>query len=464
MQKLLVKNIDWVVTVDCDRRMIEDGAIAVIGDRIAAVGKSAALETSFGADVVIDGRGLMALPGLVDCSVATVQHLGRGLADRCDIPDYRLQRCLPYEGALSAEDAHSASLACQLEMIRSGTTCFVDSGSRFPEEVAAAAVESGLRAVATRSCCDVYDTFMGAFPDSITQETAAEALNHAQAAIRRIGDAGHARVRPGVAIPWMAACSDHLCRGIAALARSADLPVIATAGFSRDDAVASRREHGKTEIGRLLDTGLLGSHSIVANAGWASPRDMLTLKEQGANVACTPSVSHRLGTGSLEFGRYPELLMFGVNVTFGSGSAMAGNFTDIARQLFLFCGGNISTRLDATIAPPETALEMATIRGAAAIGLESEIGSLEAGKKADIALFDVVATDWVPLINPLANLAFSTRGGAHTVIVDGQLLMSAGKVHSLDEERVLSECQSRAERLAVRGDLARFAALQWGVQ
>jgi 5-methylthioadenosine/S-adenosylhomocysteine deaminase len=321
-----------------------------------------------------------------------------------------------------------------------------------------------LRAVATRSCCDVYDTFMGAFPDSIAQETATEVLSFAEIAIRRITDAGDARVRAGIAVPWMAACSDDLCREIAALARSADLPVIATAGFSRDDAVASRREHGRTEIGRLLDTGLLGSRTIVANAGWASPRDMLTLKEQSANVACTPSASHRLGTGSLEFGRYPELLMFGVNVTFGSGSAMAGNFTDIARQLFLFCGGSISTRLDATIAPPETALEMATIRGAAAIGLEGEIGSLEAGKKADIALFDVVATDWIPLINPLANLAFSTRGGAHTVIVDGRVLMSAGKVHSLDEERVLGECQSRAERLAARSNLARFGALQWNVQ
>ena len=135
-------------------------------------------------------------------------------------------------------------------------------------------------------------------------------------------------------------------------------------------------------------------------------------------------MSHRLGTGSLEFGRYPELLAFGVNVTLGSGSAMASNYIDVARQLYLFAGGAKTYRLDATSVPPETALEMATIRGAAAIGLEREIGSLEAGKKADITMFRMLAADWAPVINPVANLVFSSRGGAHTVLVDGNVLLA----------------------------------------
>jgi 5-methylthioadenosine/S-adenosylhomocysteine deaminase len=463
MRRVLIKAIDWVVTVDADRRMIRDAAIAIVGDRIEAVDKTSVLEASFVADMVIDGRGLMALPGLVDCSVATVQHLGRGLADGCDIPDFHLQRCMPYEGALTSEDAGCASRASQLEMIRSGTTCFADSGSRFPDEVGAAAGASGLRAVVGRSCWDVFDTFMGPFPESISHETTAEVLNHAQAAAARIRGARFPRVQPGIAIPWMAACSDALCRGIAEIAGSADLPIVATAGFSRDDAVASRREHARTEIGRLKQARLLGPRTIVANAGWASPRDMLTLREQGANVACSPSASHRLGTGSLEYGRYPELLMFGVNVAFGSSSAMASNHTDIARQLFLFCGGNISVRLDATIAPAETAIEMATIRGATALGMNEEIGSIETGKKADIALFRVVATDWVPLINPLANLVYSTRGGADTVLVDGEVLMSGGKVRSLDEEEILGECQERAEQIAERSGLARYRTPRWAI-
>src|SRR5271165_6134034 len=117
------------------------------------------------------------------------------------------------------------------------------------------------------------------------------------------------------------------------------LPVIAGAGCSRDDAVGSRLQYGRTEIERLRDAGLLGAATIVSHAGWTSPTDMVALRDSASNVACCPSMSHRLGTGSLEFGRYPELLAFGVNVTLGSGSPMASNYVDIARQLFLFSGG-----------------------------------------------------------------------------------------------------------------------------
>jgi 5-methylthioadenosine/S-adenosylhomocysteine deaminase len=113
--------------------------------------------------------------------------------------------------------------------------------------------------------------------------------------------------------------------------------------------------------------------------------------------------------------------------------------------------------------PPETALEMATIRGAAAIGLEREIGSLEAGKKADITLFRMLAADWAPVINPVANLVFSSRGGAHTVLVDGNVLIADGRLQSLDENRTLEEAQRCAEAIMARSGLERFCAPQWKI-
>jgi 5-methylthioadenosine/S-adenosylhomocysteine deaminase len=227
--------------------------------------------------------------------------------------------------------------------------------------------------------------------------------------------------------------------------------------------VGSRLQYGRTETERLRDAGLMGPSTIVSHAGWTSPTDMVALRDTRSNVACCPSMSHRLGTGSLEFGRYPELLAFGVNVTLGSGSPMASNYVDIARQLYLFSGGNKSFRVDATVTPPETALEMATIHGARAIGLDKEIGSLEVGKKADIAMFRVHASDWVPLINPIANLVFSSRGGAHTVIVDGEVLLAAGQAKRLGAVSVLAECQQRAEALMTRSGLATYCAPQWPV-
>jgi 5-methylthioadenosine/S-adenosylhomocysteine deaminase len=142
---------------------------------------------------------------------------------------------------------------------------------------------------------------------------------------------------------------------------------------------------------------------------------------------------------------------------------MASNYIDIARQLFLFSGGSKSYRLDATVVAPEAVVEMATVRGAQALSLDNEIGTLESGKKADIAMFSMVAADWPPVINPIANLVFSSRGGAHTVIVDGEVVMASGVVRTLDEDRILHEGQLRAAVLAERSGVARFSQPQWCV-
>jgi cytosine/adenosine deaminase-related metal-dependent hydrolase len=461
MRKRLIKNIDWVVTVDEGRRMIADGAIAINGDRIEAVEKSGTLENAFAADETINGRGLIAIPGLIDTNVATVQQLGRGAADLCDIPKFLLERVFAYEAVLSPDDARAATFACQLEMIRSGTTCFADSGSRFPEIVADAAVETGLRAMVPRACYDEYDTIMGSFPAAFARESTEETCRHAVSAIAAVRDVCCDRIQAAVALPWLAAASDTLCNEIAKIAQLENVRVIAAAGRSRDDAVASRRRYSCTEVNRLLNAGLLSPTSIITHAGWTSPDDLAAIMNINANVACCPSTSHRLGTGSLEFGRYPELLALGVNVTLGSGSAMASNYVDVARQLYLFAGGSKSYRLDATIVPPEVALETATIRAAGALGLAKEIGSLEAGKKADITLFNMVSADWAPVINPIANLVFSSRGGAHTVIVDGRDLMTGGRVCYLDEEAILQESQLRAEAVVGRSGLCAFCFPQW---
>ena len=463
MVRRLIKHIDWVITLDPDRRMIADGAIAIVGDRIELIGKSHEVESRFQADEAIDGRSLIAVPGLIDTNVATVQQLGRGAADYCDIPKFMLERIFPYEAALSYEDATIATRACQLEMIRSGTTCFVDAGSRYPEAVAEVAHESGLRALVPRAAYDEFDTIMGTLPKPFARETTDQAVVRAEDAIFAVEKLADARVRPAVALPWLAAVSDRLCREISDLARQKRVRLVAAAARSRDDAVASRRQHGDTEVKRLRKANALDASTIVTHAGWTSPRDLVDLRDAGAHIACCPSMSHRLGTGSLEFGRYPELLEFGANVTLGSGSAMASNYIDVARQLYLFAGGAKTYRLDATSLPPETALEMATIRGAAAIGLAREIGSLEVGKRADITMFRMLAADWAPVINPVANLVFSSRGGAHTVLVDGNILIADGRLQSIDENRTLGEAQQCAEAIMVRSGLDRFCAPQWKI-
>ena len=124
MTRLLIRDIDWLVTVDADRRIVTDGAIGIEGDRIIFVGKTADLQRDFNPDQVIYAHGHMALPGFIDTHVHNTQHLGRGLGDGCDMPVLLLERLYAYESVMTAEDAYWAARLCQLELIKAGTTCF----------------------------------------------------------------------------------------------------------------------------------------------------------------------------------------------------------------------------------------------------------------------------------------------------------------------------------------------------
>jgi 5-methylthioadenosine/S-adenosylhomocysteine deaminase len=456
---IVIDNLDWILTVDPARRMIRSGRIVVDGDRIAFVGKADAAIPK--AAEMIDGKGLIAVPGLIDTSVAVIQQLGRGLGDLCDIPEYRLNRVGRYEGALTSADARIAAEHFCVEMIRAGSTCFVDAGSRFPVEVATVAAEHGLRGLVGFAAQDVYDTAMGSYAASAERLDLEGVLERVRTSVAAIRSMNRTLVAPCIAIPWLAGCSDRLGQAVAKLANEQLLIVVVDAGASRDEAVHSRIHAGMTEVERLRTMGLLGPRTIIVHAGWTSPNDLRAIVDSGASVSCCPSMSHRLGTGALEQGRYPELLAFGANVTLGSGSAMASNYIDIARQLYLFSGGCKTYRLDATITGPETSLEMATVKAAAALGRAAELGAIEQGRLADIALFRCAAADWTPVINPVQNLVFSSRGGADTVIVAGEILMRNGALVRVSEHEVLRNSQAVAETLAARSGLKRFAQSAW---
>src|SRR5438067_5976759 len=155
----------------------------------------------------------------------------------------------------------------------------------------------------------------------------------------------------------------------------------------------------------------------------------------------------------MEFGRFAEMVELGITVSLSADSAMSGNFLDIQRQMNLCSLGAKSQRLDPTQMPPETVLEMGTIHGAKAALWYDEIGSLEPGKKADIAIFETRKPEWQPVLNPLANLVYSARGGADTVICNGRILMENDVVLSIDEKRAFAEAKERGERIATDSGL-----------
>ena len=161
--------------MDPERRILRDGAIAIENDRIVAIGSTRDVASEFRADNTIDASGKFVIPGLIDTHVHSTQQLGRGLADGCDIAVHLLERLYGYESEVLHEDAYWAALCCQLEMIRAGTTCFIDPGSYFPEQTAKATGDSGMRGIVARTAIDIHQTSIGALPEKMFRETREEA-------------------------------------------------------------------------------------------------------------------------------------------------------------------------------------------------------------------------------------------------------------------------------------------------
>lgn len=195
MSRILIRNADWVVTVDDDRRVIADGSVEIVDDRIEFVGKSSALASGAAHDEVIDARGHMVVPGFIDTHVHNTQHLGRGLGDGCDMPTLLLERLYAYEAAMTSEDAYWAARLCQLELIKAGTTCFLDPSSYYPEETARATGDTGMRGIISRTAFDVQNTRIGRLPrQSLFRETTSEALERAERTVVEYANSFDGRV------------------------------------------------------------------------------------------------------------------------------------------------------------------------------------------------------------------------------------------------------------------------------
>ena len=461
MGSILIKNADWVVTVDPGRRIIADGAIATLDDRIVYVGPSSTVPAELAPDKVIDARGLLALPGFIDTHVHNSQHLGRGLGDGCDMPVLLLERLYAYESEMTAEDVYWAAKLCQLELIKAGTTCYLDPSNYFPAETVRATIETGMRGIVSRTAFDVAATRIGRMPrQPLFRETTSQALERAEEAVVTYRSA-HPRVGAWFSIRIPAGCSDDLCRGIKRLADKHGVGIISHCCESQDQTVASRRSSGFTEVERLEALGVLGPNMVLIQMGWASPREIALAQKYGFSIAYTPTTGYRIALGDATMGHFPEMAALGINVALGGNAAMSSNHVDMVRVMSLGAGMMRSARLNTFLFPPEQMIEMATLNGAKAVGMTDRIGSIEAGKKADIVLFDTRRPDWRPLHNPLSNLIHSTRGGADTVIVDGNVVMESGTVLSMNEEETLLECQRRGLAIAARAGLDRLSRSPW---
>ncbi len=462
MPELLVKNADYLVTVDRDRRMLRDGAIAISGNRIAAVGKTQELAPRFPNAEVIDARGKLVLPGIFDTHIHNAQQLGRGLGDEAfSGPERLFRRLWVVESHMDAGDALCAARLCQLEMIRAGTSCFADPGNYFAAETAQATGESGMRGLIARTVFDMGQTSMGSLPKNFFEPTD-DALSRADDMVAEMNGRFDGRLKAWFSMRVPVACSDDLLRKLAALAEKRGVGVIGHACENRDETIASHLKYGMGDVARLEKLGLLRSNLLLLHMGWVDPKELMLLQKRDVKVSLSPGATFHQAMGNISHGKTPEMLELGVTVSLGSDSAMSGNFLDAIRQTFLVVGGFHEARLDPKILRPEVALEMITINGARSMLWDDELGSLEVGKKADISILDTQRPEWQPIHNPIANLVYCAHGGcADTVIVDGRIIMRGGKVLTLNETDLYEEARDRAASLVKRAGLEHVADSIW---
>jgi 5-methylthioadenosine/S-adenosylhomocysteine deaminase len=460
--RLLIDDAEWIVTVDAKRRLLRSGSILIENDRIAYVGPASELSSDIAVDRRIDGSGLLIAPGFVDTHVHNTQQLGRGLADECDLPKQLLERLYGYESVLTAHEAYLAAKLCQMELIKAGTTCFLDPSSYFPDETARAVAETGMRGVISRTAFDVHRTPIGDMPGrAMFRETLEEAMEAAERTVVTYRNSCDGRLDAWFALRILAGCSDELCRRTRALADKYGVGIVMHASESRDEVVASRLTSGASDVERLEALGVLGPNMVMIHMGWASPKEIELARRYRFKISHTPASSYRIAMGDQVHGKFPEMAELGVTVSLSCNSAMSSNFMDMVRLMNVGSGAMRSIRLSAFIFPPEQMVEMATINGAIAIDKQNEIGSIEVGKKADIVAFDTMRPEWRPMHNPLSNLVHSARGGAHTVIVDGKILVDRREVKFVDEHALLAECQSHGLNIAARSGLGPATQSRW---
>jgi 5-methylthioadenosine/S-adenosylhomocysteine deaminase len=461
MSRLLIRNIDYLVTVDASRRIVRDGAVAIENSRISAVGKTSEISAD-GFDQVIDGKGKMVLPGLFDTHIHNAQQLGRGLGDEAySGPERLFRRLWVVEAHMDRGDALCAARLAQVEMLRAGITCFADPGNYFATETAQAVKESGMRGMIARTVFDMGQTAMGNLPKGFFEPTE-DALGRADDMVQEYNGALDGRLKAWFSMRVPVACSDDLLRRLGKLAEKRGVGIIGHACENRDEVVASHLKYGMGDVTRLEKLGLLAQNLLLLHMGWIDAKELFLLQKRDVKISLAPAASMHQAMGNMSHGKAPEMLELGIAVSLGSDAAMSGNFLDVIRQSFLVVGGYHEARLDPKLMRPEVAVEMMTLNGARCMLWDDELGSIQVGRKADLTVLDIMRPEWQPVHNPIANLVYCAHGGcADMVIVDGKILMQNGKVLTMNEQDLIEEARDRAESLARRAGLTDVAKSIW---
>lgn len=419
--------------MDPEDTLIENGAVAVSADRIVEVGTEDALTASFQAAKTIDAQGGIIMPGLVNTHTHAAMTCFRGLADDLPLMTWLNDYIFPAEAKLTFDIVYQGSrLACS-EMILSGTTTFCDM-YLFEEAVAQAAREAGMRAVVGEV---LYD-----FP-SPNYGPVEQGLKYTEALIEKWRDDPLITIAVEPHSPYL--CSPDLLEKTKAIADRNAAPMVIHLSESEHEVAQVRAKYGKTPVEHLAEIGFLSPNLIADHCVALSDNDIRLLKDFDVKVAHNPESNMKLASGVAPI---PKLLEHGITVGIGTDGCASNNNLDLFQEMDTVAKLHKVHTLDPTVMNARTVVRMATIDGARVLGIGDIIGSLEAGKKADIIIIDTRRPHLIPLYNIYSHLVYAVMGSdVVTAIVDGRVLMEDRVLTTLDIDEVMAAVNRIAESI-----------------
>jgi 5-methylthioadenosine/S-adenosylhomocysteine deaminase len=434
--ELLITN-GTVLTMDAANTVVADGAVAVAGGTIRAVGPAAKVAVP-AATRVIDARGGIIMPGLINAPTHAAMTCFRGLADDLPLMHWLNDHIFPAEARLTEETVYAGSLLACAEMIRSGTTCFCDM-YLFEDAVARAAHAAGLRAVVGEV---LYD-----FPSPNYGE-AENGLAYTRDLIERWRDEPLITVAVEPHSPYL--CAPDLLQRAAAIAREHAVPLVIHLAETRSEVDTIRRRFGKTPVGFLADQNLLTPNLLACHCVAIEAADIELLQHHDVKVAHNPESNMKLASGVAPV---PELLAAGVCVGLGTDGCASNNNLDLFQEMDTAAKLHKVHRLDPTVMDAATVMRMATADGARALGLDAVTGSLEPGKAADLIVVDTAAPHLTPMYHPMSHMVYAAGGSdVTTVIVNGRILMEDRRILSFDQNQAVDAVND------IAADIRKFMA------
>ncbi|MEM0049971.1 MAG: amidohydrolase [Candidatus Bathyarchaeia archaeon] len=418
--------------------VIERGLIAIKDGAIIYVGREDEAP-NFKADEVIDGRGKIAMPGLINCHTHVAMTLFRGIAEDAELGVWLRETIWPLESKLKPDDVYYGALLGFIEMIKSGTTCSLDM-YLYEDMVAKAAVESGIRCVLSSGIFDVGHKMLGKI-----------LLKKALSLVKRYHGGEKGRIYVMLGPHAVYTCSLDTLRKVSEEATKHNIGIHIHLAESEEETINIKETHGKSEVELLNEVGLLRSNLVAAHCIHLSSEDISLMAKNNVKVVYNPVSNMKLSSG---IPRVKDLLDAGLIVGLGTDGPASNNCLDMFETMKVAALLQKALYRDPRVLPARKVVEMATIDGAKVLGLNNIIGSIEVGKRADIILIDVNKPHLTPLHNVYATLVYSARGGdVDTVIIDGRIVMRGRMIKTVDEYEVMRRAAEVSQDLLSRKGL-----------